>query len=502
MPKLTARSLPITLLVLNLALACHVLQAQIVTGTYTGDGNSTQAISGIGSEPTLILVIPETGGAETGEIQTWIHSSTMPVGEVKYTIGGNSVANSFKTGFISSLDSDGFTVASKANVSGTTYYYVSFSDDDGSVLAGTFTGSTSAQNIVTGYEPGMVWVWADAVTSPDYVKWTVSGRPSGTYRFSHGEGGWGETIFSGFSPIGFSVQASGTAGTGIVDGGTYHYLAFQGAITEANPGWGSGPDKVTTSFEPGFLMTRHSTTHGNNTYIKTAEMNSGESFIPRHQTAETNALLDFESDGYTVGSTGQLRDKHWYFATEKISALPVELIKFKGQIINDETFISWTTASEIDNDYFQIQVSNDGINWETIRIVKGAGNSTTQLNYAENIGSDENRFYRLKQVDFDGSFDYSNVIYIPRNSNQIDNIVVFPNPAENQINLVAQDMKSDNYVAKVIAMNGAVVRVNNNVNFSTGNLVQFSIEDLAKGIYTLVVTNESGYQVSKRFVKK
>jgi len=51
-------------------------------------------------------------------------------------------------------------------------------------------------------------------------------------------------------------------------------------------------------------------------------------------------------------------------------------------------------------------------------------------------------------------------------------------------------------------MNGAVVKVNNNINFSTGNLVQFSIEDLAKGIYTLVVTNESGYQVSKRFVKK
>jgi len=60
MSKLTARSLPITLLVLNLALACSVLQAQIVTGTYTGDGNSTQVISGVGSEPTLILVIPET----------------------------------------------------------------------------------------------------------------------------------------------------------------------------------------------------------------------------------------------------------------------------------------------------------------------------------------------------------------------------------------------------------------------------------------------------------
>lgn len=475
-----------------LVLFFNVSEAQTITGKYTGDGNSTQSISGIGFQPDVLLVIPSTGGSTGGEVQTWLHSSNMPSDQVKYTTSSNTIANSFKADYLASIDSDGFTVETKSNVSGTEYYYVAFSDDDGSITTGTFTGSTGSQNIVTGYEPGMVWVWSDNSTSNDYVKWTLSDKPSTTYLFSNGIS-WSSKVFNGFSPIGFTVN-----GSGIISGETYYYVSFQNPIETANIGYGSGPDKVTTLVEPGFLMTRH-TTSGNSTYIRTRDMPSGESFIPDNTSAQTNAILDFYADGYDVGNTGNLRGKHYYFVTEYINVLPVEVIKFQGREIEGETHLNWITGSEVNNDYFEIQASNDGLKWETLRVVNGAGNSFSELHYVENLGEDKNRYYRLKQVDFNGSFDYSNVIYITRSDEGDNQFVIFPNPAENQIRFQFNGLNEAIYKADLIAINGSVIR---SLNFSDENMVSIDISDLTEGVYTIMITDNYGFKSVKKIVKK
>jgi len=263
-------------LLIAFVLFANISEAQTITGKYTGDGNSTQSISGIGFQPDVLLVIPSAGGPEGGQVQTWLNSSTMASDKVKFTTSLNQVASSFKSGHLASIDSDGFTVKTKSNLSGTEYYYVAFSDNDGSVTTGSFTGSTGSQNIATGYEPGMVWVWADNVISNDYVKWSHSDKPSKTFLFSSGTANWGHYTFNGFSPVGFTVKGSSASGSGIVSGETYNYVSFQNSIATANVGNGSGPDKVTTSVEPGFLMT----SNGSINYIRTHDMPSGESFIP------------------------------------------------------------------------------------------------------------------------------------------------------------------------------------------------------------------------------
>ena len=156
MPKFNIKSPCQRFLTTVIITLSSVINAQIVTGSFIGDGTSSQVITGLGIEPNVILVIPSNGGPAGGEIQTWIASKSMPPGKAKYTTGGNSVAKAFKTDFISSIDSDGFTVASKSNVSGTTYYYVAFSDDDGTVTEGTFIGNLPGQSIALGYQPAMV----------------------------------------------------------------------------------------------------------------------------------------------------------------------------------------------------------------------------------------------------------------------------------------------------------------------------------------------------------
>ncbi|PJF33793.1 MAG: hypothetical protein CUN57_01220, partial [Phototrophicales bacterium] len=105
--------------------------------------------------------------------------------------------------------------------------------------------------------------------------------------------------------------------------------------------------------------------------------------------------------------------------TGTLNALPIDLVRFvASKRDGGQVSLEWTTASEINNDYFTIERSFDGRNFESIGQVKGAGNSFEEINYSfvdESIaGISSNRivYYRLKQTDYDGVFTYSDVISV------------------------------------------------------------------------------------------
>lgn len=121
------------------------------------------------------------------------------------------------------------------------------------------------------------------------------------------------------------------------------------------------------------------------------------------------------------------------------SPLPVELINFTATLSkNNDVKLNWQTASEINNDFFSIERSNNGIDWEERTRIIGAGNSSTLLNYsASDINPYSNvSYYRLKQTDFDGQFKYSEIISVNINTDTGTQVMVYPNPTENQITLV------------------------------------------------------------------
>ncbi len=119
--------------------------------------------------------------------------------------------------------------------------------------------------------------------------------------------------------------------------------------------------------------------------------------------------------------------------------LPVELLSFDATLEDGQVLLEWKTASEINNDFFEIQRSENGNDWTVIGEIDGNGTSNEIISYSF-IDEDPifgKSFYRLKQVDFDGQFEYSNVV-------SIDNVFVgnrmqvnlFPNPTSaNNINL-------------------------------------------------------------------
>lgn len=96
------------------------------------------------------------------------------------------------------------------------------------------------------------------------------------------------------------------------------------------------------------------------------------------------------------------------------SSLPIELIIFNGRPDGFDTILEWITATETNNDYFEIERSEDGINWEYVKQIDGEGNSVSLKKYSF-VDTNPNipiSYYRLKQVDFDGKYSFSNIIYV------------------------------------------------------------------------------------------
>ena len=120
---------------------------------------------------------------------------------------------------------------------------------------------------------------------------------------------------------------------------------------------------------------------------------------------------------------------------EYLPPLPIELLTFNVFVNReDKVSIEWSTLNEVDNDYFIVEKSRDGINWENLNIVEGAGNSTVLLEYSifDHHPYESVNYYRLKQVNFDRSYTFSDIKSITLNLKEPD-LLVYPNPCYNEV---------------------------------------------------------------------
>lgn len=123
------------------------------------------------------------------------------------------------------------------------------------------------------------------------------------------------------------------------------------------------------------------------------------------------------------------------FLEETVSSLPVELINFELQNSNGSALLNWTTASERNNQGFEIQHSSNGFKWDRIGFVAGAGNSNQIIDYEfkhQNPPAGTN-YYRLNQIDFDGNFSFSKVKAMK--INLAVNLSVYPNPISDKLHI-------------------------------------------------------------------
>ncbi len=192
-------------------------------------------------------------------------------------------------------------------------------------------------------------------------------------------------------------------------------------------------------------------------------------------------------DGYyTVGTTNASN-----------SVLPVVLLFFNAENCENSVCVSWRTATEINNDFFEVEKSSDGENWTSITKINGAGNSSERLDYSyvDNFPGAGTHFYRLKQTDFDGSYSYSENILVEF---ELDaNFSFAPNPTEDQL-IIAGDRVSI-YQLSLYKINGE--KVPTKASVVSQDQLTLNLADLPSGIYLLKLTY-SGTNYTQRIIKK
>lgn len=196
------------------------------------------------------------------------------------------------------------------------------------------------------------------------------------------------------------------------------------------------------------------------------------------------------------------------FGSINLSPLPVKLVAFTAIADNNNSLLSWTTASELNNDRFEIERSIDGILFTTVGEVKGAGNSTSILNYQfidSRVSelSTKQVYYRLKQVDFDGTFDYSNIVLV--NFNKINAVTIQniqPNPFGDKLTVSYSLPTTGLVTISMVDLQGRVLittESNANKGFNTAN---FNTENIATGMYFITISHQGMTSNYKMLVKK
>jgi hypothetical protein len=165
------------------------------------------------------------------------------------------------------------------------------------------------------------------------------------------------------------------------------------------------------------------------------------------------------------------------------SPLPIELLNFEAHLkTTNQVELIWQTASEINNDFFTVEKSINGSDWNELKQIDGAGNSTAILNYT---ATDEHpypdvTYYRLKQTDFDGRFSYSAIKAVKAGTENLP-LFIYPNPATDQITI--NGSRSELYQLKIYNILGQDVTDQTRELKNEEILRTIEIKNLSGGIY-------------------
>lgn len=159
--------------------------------------------------------------------------------------------------------------------------------------------------------------------------------------------------------------------------------------------------------------------------------------------------MTYSSGCIPVGNTIQLRitvqnwagTEFWRIDDVSVacacSVLPIELAYFDAQKVEDQVQLNWLTASEVDNAFFTVERSADAVSWNPVVAIQGAGTSMQPQSYnaLDSFPFQGISYYRLKQTDFNGAFEYSEIRAVDF---EFSGIKVFPNPSNAQITLTGK----------------------------------------------------------------
>jgi len=205
---------------------------------------------------------------------------------------------------------------------------------------------------------------------------------------------------------------------------------------------------------------------------------------------------NFRDDANTLVSPTGASGAYYFIddiVVQSVDPLPIELISFTGTNYNNMNILQWATASEINNDFFTLEKSSDAKTFQPIATIKGAGNSTTVLNYSFIDESTFNgtNYYKLKQTDFNGATSHSEIISLSSSSKNDFDFLVYPNPATNTINFQSADPLTQIIITNVFGQE---------VQTISGDINSVDISNLPNGIYLIAASTNKQQTLKTKIV--
>jgi hypothetical protein len=184
--------------------------------------------------------------------------------------------------------------------------------------------------------------------------------------------------------------------------------------------------------------------------------------------------------------------------------VPVELMSFNHNLVSlslagSIVELNWATASELNNDKFEVYRSRDGVKFDLVQVVSGAGTSSSINTYSvidEASFNDKSIYYKLVQIDYDGTSETFEILKVNL-SLKNDQVAIFPNPAHDQVEFKFNNVNENNTVVTLTDMNGLVI-----YSETVTNSVKLDVSTLEPGLYFVrTTTNENEVAVKKLLIK-
>ena len=212
---------------------------------------------------------------------------------------------------------------------------------------------------------------------------------------------------------------------------------------------------------------------------------------------ESENLLNEIADQDIIGIT--------YNIIAESGAFPVEWLTFEAeQMTNSLIELNWETGRETNNSHFQIERSTDNVIFSKIGRVEGAGtiDYNQQYNFMDSVAKAKTYYYRIRQIDFDGQFEFSETRQVEITSMDILNLDIYPNPATENITISAQIENPDGLDLIVADMSGKVI-LQKNISGRNEFQMNMDVSRFVPGIYNISLIDGYGQAAtSARFIKK
>jgi len=301
--------------------------------------------------------------------------------------------------------------------------------------------------------------------------------------------------------FGFSIgDCSASAGNVIEESGSDNPLNVMGDVDGSTTGLPGAGTSVTVDLY-NYLPVNYpvdvnfaSASSGSNAVLQISESEDGITFSSTGFVFSNSSTINSSSVNTSNDSTrfikidnittvGALIDAVGYDCGMGVEPVPVEWLSFEATYEEAQSvMLEWSTASEENNDYFTIERSTDGVNFdEIVDVVEGSGTTQeiTEYNYMDRNAHIGVNYYRIKQTDYNGDFDFSEVRVVIINGEH--SLTVYPNPARGSATVLLPEGSGSDIVT-VTDISGNVIYTQEVTNKNVTK-VQLEINEIRSGIY-------------------